>query len=156
MSHFVVVRPEQVNGKLAAIGGKILLHLPNYTEVLRVRPTVKDDALQVFAVAPIADELREVVDNGRLRILLWKGDMTARSRPHEIVSVEVLPLPSALSADEQAKASFGDLPKLVQLAGVLETCSNEDLLAADGALKGVPDVRAWSRNVLTEHVQKAQ
>jgi hypothetical protein len=152
MAYFVVVRPETVNGRLAAIGGKVLLHLPNYFEILNSRPKVTDDALQVFEVQPADGEVREVRDGDKTKFLLWKGDMNARSRPHELVSVVVMPAAVNLDITDQAKHAFAGLPKHVQLAGVLETCSNEELDAASVALKPTPNVRAWARDVLTKHV----
>jgi hypothetical protein len=153
MPYFVVVRPELINGRLAAIGGKVLLHLPNYFEIVNSRPVLKDDALQVFEVQPDPAEVREVRDGDKTKHLLWKGDMSARSRPHELVSVVVLPSTNGMSTADQVKEAFAGLPKSVQLAGVLETCTNEDLVGADAALKSTAEVRAWSRDVLTKHVE---
>ncbi len=119
-TYYLVVRPEQINGKLAAHSGIIVLHLPNYTEVLVERPTIKDDALQVFEVIPPAGELRVVSDGGVDKHLLWKGDLIARSRPHEVVSVEVRTLTPApeYNPTQAAQSAFGGYPVKVQLAAV--------------------------------------
>lgn len=135
-SFFLVVRPEQINGKLAAHNGQILLHLPNYTEVLADRPEIKDDALQVFEVIPAADEVRNQPESGQPRYLLWKGDQIARSRPQEVVSVEVRSLKPVEPIDpvKAAQAAFGSYPVSLQLAAVAMQAEPADLRAVFGSV----------------------
>lgn len=88
-AYFFVARPEEVNGRLAAHGNKLLLNILNYTELLVEQPVITDESLQVFQIEVPADLVKVQQEGDRNAHLLWSGEKHGRSRRGELVTVQV-------------------------------------------------------------------
>lgn len=157
---YVALKPGEINGNLQALDGRLLVILPNYTELFPEPPKPTDGVSMVFAVEADEAELAIQSDGGRDRWYLWRGDKHSRSRPQDKGTLPIYPLagtPAAEKADprEIAQQAFGGLPENVQLAGVIMTV-DDSTLAELPAIKIAPAqlgaVRAWADSVLSQHV----
>jgi len=145
--YFIVCRPEQVNGRLAAHDGKLLLNLPNYTELLTEAPVVTDGALQVFEIEISLDQVKVQQNGSRTEHLVWAGERHSRSRPGELVSVQVRSLVEFVSRGvthntpaQIAGMTFAGYPPNVQLSATILTVDDATLVAAGMS----PDIRKWA------------
>jgi len=150
-TYFCVVRPEQINGKLAAYDGQIVYHLPNYTEIFIEEPALNDSSLQVFTIEVRDGEVRQYQNGEKIQHLLWKGDQLSRSRPQDLVSVAIVPTQKTLPSDV-AKAAFSGLPKLVQLSAVLSQISDSELAGAANIFSEPDQVRNWTKEVMESYL----
>jgi hypothetical protein len=132
---YIKVTPGEINGFLAAQGGKILFHVPNYTELFEQPPVANDESHQVFLVGSPEDEIRTISDGGVQKTYVWKGDPQARSKPQDKASLEILslvPFVTAVAVMDPvaaAKAAFADMPADVQLAAVIQANTLDTLTA---------------------------
>lgn len=157
---FVTVRPEDINGHLAAHGGKLLIHLPNYFVTSLHQPKITDASLQVFKILVDPQDVNEYTDGGKPMTLIWRGDKRSRNMPHDLVSVEVLPVtagdPTAAVTKalpvEVCKEAFSEYPDQVKIAAVVASADPElvaTLPTAPGQLKAWADsqLEAYAKNV---------
>lgn len=146
--YFLVCRPEQINGRMAAHGGKLLLNVLNYTELLVERPVLTDDNLQVFEVEVGLDQVRVQPEGDREVHLVWAGEKHARNRPSELVTISVRSLVGFVSDGAVqdplavAGALFADYPPAVQLAAVLVNL--DDVTLVDAGLDPAK-ARTWAK-----------
>ncbi len=106
---FIIVKADEINGRMAANNGKLLVHLPNYFPMHRSQPVIADEAKQVFKVLVADDLFDEIDEGGVIQPRLWQGAKGQRSRPQDLVTVEVCAAGNDLS----------DLPPNVQLAAAI-------------------------------------
>lgn len=123
--HFGIFKPGEINGFLQAQDGKVLVIMPNYTEVFTQPPVVHDDSLQVYALEIADEDLKEVQDGTTLKRYIWRGDKTSRPKPQDKITVPVLPVAAALGSSagdtpvEAARTVFAGYPQAVQMALVI-------------------------------------
>ncbi len=163
---YIHVKPAEINGCLAAQGGKLLLIVPNYTEVLPEAPKLSDESHQVFLVGVPEDEVRHISENGVAHHYVWKGDPLARSKPQDKATLEVMSLaPFAAIGDvaapsgdpvEAAKAIFAGLPADVQLASIMSTVDEATLLKMpEMSPARIAPIQMWAKATVDAHI-KAQ
>lgn len=146
----VIVRPEQINGRLAAHGGKLLLNLLNYSELLTEMPVVKDDALQVFEVEVDEEQVRVQQEGPRELHLLWAGEKHARSRPGDLVTVQVRSLVEASGQLDPVAAAgqvFSNFPPKVQLGAAILNV-DDAAIAAAGLVPAA--ARKWAQEQVSQ------
>jgi hypothetical protein len=134
---FIIVKPDEINGRLAALGNKILVHLPNYFPVYHSQPVIADDSKQVFKILVADDLFDEIDEGGVIQPRLWQGAKGQRSRPGDLVTVEV----TAASND------LSDLPPNVQLAAAL--VANAEVVPVLEA-RTVGQINEWALAQLTQ------
>jgi hypothetical protein len=164
---YITVRTEQVNGKLAAHNGRLLVHLENYMEVSdTLPPKPKDATLQQYAIQVEADDVNIVMDGGVRKVYLWKGPKISRQFP-TLVSVGILPLgtgsasavpsPAAIALKtlpvDLVREAFNEFPEPVRLAAIIN--------ASDpGLLSSLPSATAqlatWADGVLKAYSEQTQ
>lgn len=148
---FIALKPGEVNGNLAAHDGRIVVIVPNYTEVFEQQPDVKDGITQVFQVEVPDDEVQLQQEGTRSRILLWKGDQHARTRGADKLTlpiVSLIPLGEAVAAKspaEVAQAALAGLPQEVQLAALVVGVGPEVLGAAGLTTEQGHTLRTWAQ-----------
>lgn len=89
----IVIKPHDVN--LAAQDGRLLIIVPNYSEVFDKAPVVTDGQSQVFQVEVDSEEMAEVKNGNVKELRLWKGDTNSRARPqdkHQLPVASLIPL----------------------------------------------------------------
>jgi hypothetical protein len=156
MKYHIIIKPEHINGKLAALGGKLLAHLPNYTRLYEELPVLKDESLQVFMVEPSADDIHVYKDDSGINHFIWHGDKGSRGRSQDLVTVEILPVGAtagSLLPTDVARAAMEGFPEDVQVAAVLSK-------ASDKTLHGIPEVsparasamRIWAMAKVNEFI----
>ncbi len=148
MRLFIVVMPEDVNSHLACYGGKILAHLPNYTECSVEMPVIKDNTKQVFAIFPTESDINRVDDGGKRKTYLWRGSKDSRHQAGELVSVEIQPVSMSQAAGtpvDVAKAALAEYPEPVRFAGVVAGASAELLSSLPG---NTAQLKAWADQTL--------
>jgi hypothetical protein len=127
---FIVVKPEEINGHMAAHGGRLLVHLPNYfIASTELPPKPSDGNSQIFKVLVEPKDVNEFVDGGKKMTVIWRGDHRTRSNPQDLVSVEVLPVnvgdPAAAVAKalptDVCKEAFAEYPDQVKIAAVISS-----------------------------------
>lgn len=138
---FAVLKPDEINGRLAALGGKLLAHLPNYFPVYRSLPVVKDESHQIFKVLVPDDLFDELHEGDNVQPRLWQGAKGQRTRPMDLVTVEVMAVGSTASDD------LADLPANVQLAGAI--IGNPDAVPAIAG-RTLEQIRAWADDTLVQ------
>ena len=150
--YFLVLRPEQVNGRLVAHLGKLLLNLLNYSELLVAVPPITDESLQVFEVEVPLDLVQVQPEGDRVRHLLWAGEKYGKHRPNDLVTISIrsmVPFVSDAAKKDPtaiAGATFAGFPPAVQLAATILSISDEVLGSA-----GInPTVRAWAQDQVTK------
>jgi hypothetical protein len=135
---YACLKPEEVNTRLAAHDGRLLVILPNYLEVFDTPPKVTDGISQVYMIEVNDEEVQAQSDGGRSKIMLWKGNQAARDNKADklmcpIASLIALGGSTELreaAQDDQAdalRAVFGSLPAEGQLAAVLRTVPPETI-----------------------------
>ncbi len=151
--YFIQATPEQINGKMAVRDGKVLVHLTNYLTIFDVKPAKSTDAnIQVFAIFPSEDDVSRVMDGGKEKIYLWRGNKRGRDNEFDLVSVPILPVdvamnvPQATPADV-ARAAFADFPEPLRIAGVVMSVSPE-MLAALPPLTN--QLKAWAEQTMVQ------
>jgi hypothetical protein len=155
---FITVRPEVINGHMAAYDGKLLVHLPNYFLVATTQPGKPADGVsQVFAVHVDPNDVNEITDGGVLKTYIWRGGKSNRAQPHEMVSVEITAIgaagsgaaPPAGDPVEVAKAAFGEYPEPVRIAAVVANAPAELV----GAIPSGPgQLKVWADSTLAQYV----
>lgn len=153
---YITVRPEQVNGKLAAHGGRVLAHLPNYFPVSDVPPPKLTDAsLQQFAIQVEPDQVNIVIDGGVRKVYLWKGPKNSRQFENDLVTVGILPLGTGVAGAVPSPAeialktlpvdlvreAFNEFPEPVRLAALIAS-SDDALLSSLPTAPG--QLKAWA------------
>lgn len=163
---YVVLKHGDINGRLAAHDGKIIVILDNYTQVYPEKPEQPADGnTHVYAIQVRDDDLvidrQDTGDSWRI----WLGDKGSRTRPQDKASVRIAPAcaPFGVEASdapgspkEAAIAVFDSLPEDVKLAAVVDLISTKTLVD----LKDIGDViaarlKAWSSSRLAEYAQEA-
>lgn len=123
--HFGIFKPGEINGFLQAQDGKVLVIMPNYTEVFTQPPVVHDDSLQVYALEIADEDLKEVQDGTTLKRYIWRGDKTSRPKPQDKITVPILPVATVIGAAsasapvDQARTVFSGYPGAIQMALVI-------------------------------------
>jgi hypothetical protein len=155
---YVTVKPEEINGHMAAHGGRLLVHLPNYFIASNelVKPT--DNSLQVFKVLVDPKDVNEFTDGGKKMVVIWRGDHKNRNNPMDLVSVEVLPVNvgDAHAAVEKAlptevcKEAFAEYPDQVKIAAVLAS-ADPALIATLPTAPG--QLKAWAESQLESYTK---
>lgn len=163
---FAILRHGDINGRLAAQDGQLLLIVDNYTQLYPELPPVPADSnTHIYAVTADDEDLAIEMDNGVQVWRVWKGDKTSRQRPQEKAMLPIRSLkgaptaatfgdPSTAPADV-ARAAFAELPESVRLAAVLASVSCQ-------ALIDLPDIgpaitqrlKTWADKVLNDHVAR--
>lgn len=134
---YIVVKADEINGKLAARDGKLLVHLPNYFALHEQLPVLTDDSKQVFKVN-VADGMFAVIDEGHgPQPRLWSGAKGERSRPMDLVTVEVTAVGDQLA----------DLPSNVQLAAAVVANTEAAQVLAGRTNEQIID---WANNTLID------
>jgi hypothetical protein len=149
---YIVLKPGEVNGNLAAHEGRLLVIVPNYTEVFEQPPAITDGISQAFQVEVQDDEVQIQQEGTRSKILLWKGDQHSRSRSADKLTLPILSLiPLGLSAvatkspEEIAQLALGALPPEVQLAALVVGVSHQVLAAAGLSAEQGHAIRTWAQ-----------
>lgn len=156
---FIARRPHEVNGQLAAHDGRLLLIVPNYTQVHAEPPAITDGQSQVFALEVKHDEVVEQMDNGQRKLILWTGDPQARSRPHDKLTLPIASLIPLGGVDtdtavDKARLAFAELPDAVKLAAIIASVPEQALI--DMPVIGpatAPKLRQWAEDVLQKAVK---
>ncbi len=155
--YFIQVLPEQINAKMAILKGQVLAHLTNYMTIYDAPPTSLNADFQVFAIDPLPADVNRVMDGGKEKIYLWRGDKGGRYNEFDLVSVPILPVDVAMRipkpmAVDVARSAFSDLPEPLRLAGVL-------LSLSDDMLKALPantsQLKSWAENACQQSVAAA-
>jgi hypothetical protein len=161
---YIVLRHGDINGRLVAQDGRILLIVDNYTELHPQLPGQPVDGnTHIYQVEALDDELAIESDGGREVWRVWKGDKSSRQRPQEkamlpvrsLVDVQAA-LPSAATAtspEDAARQAFGELPEEVRLAAVIASVSDRtliDLRDIGSVIAG--RLKQWAEQRLTRHV----
>jgi hypothetical protein len=153
---YAVLKPAEVNGRLAAHDGKLVVHLPNYFILDKDLPVVEDGSTQVFEV-DVPDDLLDIVDEGKgPKPRIWSGARGQRSRSQDLVTVAIRSLPSADKTGNQlaqARAAFATLPREVQVAAVV--LSNPEVSAALAG-KSEGDINIWADATLKQYAASQQ
>lgn len=134
---FAVFKPDEINGKLAAIDGKLLVHIPNYFLIYRTPPAINDGVNQVYQLQVPDDMFAETQEGDVLQARLWQGAKGERTRVGCLVTLEVA----------TASQDNSDLPSNVQLAAAI--VANSDVVPAIAGRTG-DQVREWAHNTLNE------
>jgi len=160
-SLFVILKHGDINGRLAAHGGKLLVILDNYTRVYPALPeTPADENTHVFGIEVADDDLAIDKQDGGDQWRIWIGDKGSRSRPGEKASATVYSLkplanepgPTPLEAKEAAAILFDGLPDGVKLAAAIAAVPIQTLVD----LQDIGDVIAarlkeWATTTLTTY-----
>lgn len=164
---YITVRTEQVNGKLAAHNGRLLVHLENYMEVSdTLPPKPKDATLQQFAIQVEADDVNVVMDGGVRKVYLWKGPKVSRQFP-TLVSVGILPLgtgsasavpsPAAIALKtlpaDLVKEAFQEYPEPVRLAAII---AGSDPGLISSLPTGPGQLAPWAEQQLKAYSEQVQ
>ena len=161
---YIVVKPEEINGHMAAHGGKLLVHLPNYfitSPTLPPKPA--DGSSQVFKILVETKDIYEVMDGGKKLTLIWRGVHGQRTNPQDLVSVEVLPVDTTTTASpavalasalptEVCKEAFAEYPDPVKIAAVIASV-DPALLATLPTAAG--QLKVWADSQLAAYQQNA-
>ena len=160
-SLFVILKHGDINGRLAAHGGKLLVILDNYTRVYPELPeTPADENTHIFGIEVADDDLAIDKQDGGDQWRIWIGDKGSRSRPGEKCSATIYSLkpmanaPQAALADpkEAAAILFDGLPDKVKLAASIAAVPVQTLVD----LQDVGDViaarlKTWATETLTAY-----
>lgn len=152
LKHILIANGD-INGKLAALNGKLLVHLTNYTYLFDQAPKVTDSALQAFKVL-IPDNLIDIVDEGKgPQPRLWLGTKGQRNQLGDLVTVEIVPEHAIIDESNNASAvasqAFAAFPADVQVAAVLV---NAPEVAAKIEARSQGDINKWANDTLNAFV----
>jgi hypothetical protein len=125
---YVCGRNQDMNLGLAAYNGRILIQIPNYTQVFFEKPTPVHTNEFVYAVLAPADKVKECVERGaggEVTVRLWDGPRESRGLPQNKVQCVIASLDG--TGDEAVAILRRELE--------IQKRVNDDLLAKISELK---------------------
>jgi len=151
----ILIHNGDINGKLAALNGKLVVHLPNYTKLYEQAPVNTDSAFQVFKVLVPEDQMDIINEGQGPHPHIWAGTKGQRHSAGDLVSVEIVPEHALIdgggSPTSLAAMAFAEYPGELQVAAVMFGAPD---VAAKLANKSPDDINKWAKETLDEHVGK--
>lgn len=149
----LVIQTGDINGKLAAFNGKIVVHLANYTILHEQAPVITDSIFQVFKVL-VPENILDMVDEGQgPKPRIWVGTKGQRNSQGDMATVEIVPEHAIIDENGNpanvASQAFAAFPREVQVAAVL---TNAPDVSAKIEAKSQGDINKWASETLNAFI----